>query len=296
MSDRAVLIDKGFDLALGFLSYLREKDERKERIHMATLESQKELHSRFLSSLDDMSRKLDNAAQEIVSRLSQKLESDQLENLIAQIKALRFALGFSDKDMLRSTLVGIMAPIEYSRSRIAERKYEWLGPWMAAESIRIIGLREIAPNENAIEMVKKEAMAFRLNLLDYTGHFIINAGSTPWREIANFVDGKSEDVLRLIKNATKISAPDTNNSDVVITLDDMFGWESASVSKVFYSVGDRVKVGDILLVLEMEGVANQPFSFVNDYPSEKSGVISAIMVKLGDAVKKGDVLLTLKEA
>ena len=76
------------------------------------------------------------------------MERTQLEQLSIQAKALKFALQFGNETMLSQATLAVTQQTEYCMLRIAEGKYEWFGPWMIAESVRIEGLRMLAKNES----------------------------------------------------------------------------------------------------------------------------------------------------
>ncbi len=59
-----------------------------------------------------------------------------------------------------------------------------------------------------------------------------------------------------------------------------------NIFKMLVSVGDTVKKGDNLLIMEA-------MKMENDIKAEKDGVVSAIKVKEGDAVLQGEVLIEM---
>lgn len=126
MNDK--LIVKGFELAADFLSYLREGEERDERLHMASLDHEKEFDQRMLASLAEVSQKLDQVAQDVVDKVTKKIESDRYEKLAAMIKSVKFALEFNNANMLTQALVNLFEDAEYAKNRLAEGKLAWLGP------------------------------------------------------------------------------------------------------------------------------------------------------------------------
>lgn len=282
----SVLIDKGFEFASDFLSYLREGDERNERIQMASLERQKEFDTKLLSSIEDISHKLDFVAHDVATKVSRKLEADQLEKLTSQIKAIKFALEFNDKDMLRLTLVRIIDQLEYAKNRISEGKFEWLSPWMMAESIRIVSLRKIAIDNNALDVVYKEALAFRISILNFTGSFVVKTNNSPWLKISEFVEGKNEDILKLINSAKHLHNSDRKLFNAVLDFPDIDN--EFRIVDVMVAVGDRVKTGDVLVALESDKSALE-------YLAKESGIVETIRVTTGDVVKNGTVLLILSE-
>ena len=60
-----------------------------------------------------------------------------------------------------------------------------------------------------------------------------------------------------------------------------------TIFKLVASVGDEVKIGDVLLIMEA-------MKMENNIMAEKSGVIKSIKVKEGDAVMQDDVLVELE--
>ena len=58
------------------------------------------------------------------------------------------------------------------------------------------------------------------------------------------------------------------------------------VVEIKVDVGDKVKEGDLICVLEA-------MKMENDVYSDKEGIIDEILVGPGDAVSVGDVLMTL---
>ncbi|VVE77006.1 hypothetical protein PCA31118_05356 [Pandoraea captiosa] len=283
------LLHKGFDLASDILSYLRDGDEGTDRAQSENATSLV-LETKVLTAIDDVSRKLDLVAQDIVSKVSQKLEHDQLERLSAQIKAVKFGIQFGDESMLKLPLVQVAEQIEYAKHRIAEGKYEWLGPWMMAESIRLVGLREIARNDAACEVLKREALSFRLNILDFTGDFLLKAVNSPWVKISEFVEGRNEDVLRLIENSSDFGVTDTVFKEIRLDKASLKDWHRLNVLTVSVKVGSEVKAGD--QILQYEG-ADEWYDVL--FHSPESGTVAELHVKSGDKLEKGALLVTLRQ-
>lgn len=151
--------------------------------------------SNLIAIIDDVSRKIDSLASDIAGQVSYQLEKQQLEKLSAQAKVVKLALEFGNEAMLGTAVASISEQIEYSRVRLSEEKHEWFGPWMIAESVRIEALRIMAHNERALDVVQRETLNFRINILNHAGRLIISGGDSPWLKIADFVEGRNEDVL-----------------------------------------------------------------------------------------------------
>ncbi|CAJ3521779.1 MULTISPECIES: hypothetical protein [Burkholderia cepacia complex] len=203
----AGLLDKGLTLAGDFLSYLREGDARSHEMNLTVAATSTEANAKLARAIDDVARKLEGAVQSIVGNIVEKLERDQLELLTAQVKSVHFALEFENDGMLGPAVTRIMELIAYAKNRIAEGKEQWLGPWLMAESVRIIALRRLASSERALALVQSEANAFRLSILDYSGQSLVSNGNVPWVKIAEFVRGENEDVVHLISQSIRINSP-----------------------------------------------------------------------------------------
>jgi hypothetical protein len=181
------LLDKGLSLAGDFLGYLREKESNSFALASET-------NSKLAHAIDDVAQKLDS----VVSSITDKIERDQLEFLTTQAKSVHFALEFENEGMMGQTVTRLMELIGYAKNRIAEGKAEWLGPWLVAESIRLIALRRLAASEKALALVERESSVFRAALMDHCGRSIVARGNVPWVKIGEFVQGANEDVMPLI--------------------------------------------------------------------------------------------------
>ncbi|SOE92700.1 Biotin-requiring enzyme [Burkholderia sp. D7] len=279
------MLQKGYKIASQVLSYLREGEEQTDSTPVAAIASREEVDAKVLSAVNDVSHKLDIVARDIVGKVTQKLEQDQLEKLAAQVRTVKLGLEFENEGMLTTSLVHITEQIEYAKNRLAEGKREWLGPWLMAEAVRIAALRAVPGGEKAMTVLNREVLAFRLNILDYTRDSLLKSSKSPWLKIAEFVEGRNEDVLRLVEN-TSGGAVATQLKSVI--LDDLGNATLATVIDVRVSEGSTVKVGDVLLEYEtdkviVEQLANEP------------GVVAEVMVKQGEELKRDAVLLTLRQ-
>jgi hypothetical protein len=151
--------------------------------------------SYLVSMIDDVSKKIDSVANHIGAQVAYQLEKQQLEKLSAQAKVVKLALEIDNAAMLGTAVASISEQIEYSRLRLGEGKLEWFGPWMIAEAVRIEALRIMAGNPRALAAVERETLNFRINILNHTGRYLIESIDDPWVRIADFVDGRNEQVL-----------------------------------------------------------------------------------------------------
>jgi hypothetical protein len=185
------LIEKAVDLATRVFVTVRESTS-----------SASADDSHLVSMIDEVSKKIDSVAHHIGAQLAYQLEKQQLEKLSAQAKVVKLALEIDNAPMLGAAVASISEQIEYSRLRLGEGKLEWFGPWMIAEAVRIEALRFMAGNARALAAVERETLNFRINILNHSGAHLIGAIDNPWIQIADFVDGRNEQVLLHLREVT----------------------------------------------------------------------------------------------
>lgn len=100
-------------------------------------------------------------------------------------------------------------------------------------------------------------------------HQEIKATKTPRLVRKPVVKKEGEGVIKKSTGGEKVKAP-----------------LPGSIFKILVNVGDQVKKGDNLLIMEA-------MKMENDIKAEKDGVVSAIKVKVGDAVLQGEVLIEM---
>jgi hypothetical protein len=105
------------------------------------------------------------------------------------------ALDFGNEHLRGPAVASISEQIEFSRLRLGEGKLEWFRAWMIAEAVRIEALRIMATTPRAAAVVERETMNFRVNILNHTGKLLIGSAASPWVRVADFVDGRDEDIL-----------------------------------------------------------------------------------------------------
>lgn len=158
--------------------------------------------------IEDVSKKIDSLASDIAGQVAYQLERQQLEMLSAQAKVVKLALDFGSEHLLGPAVAKISEQIEFSRLRLAEGKLEWFAPWMIAEAVRIEALRIMAPTPRAAAVVERETMNFRVNILNHVGKHLIGGVDSPWVRIADFVDGRNEDILFDLRDLGALQAVD----------------------------------------------------------------------------------------
>lgn len=284
------IINKGLDVASDFLSQMRESDERAERLQVTQLDRHQESEQHLLFSIEAVSSKLDAVAQDVVNKISHKIESDQLEKLIANIKSMHLSLQFGDKTMLTHALMTLFEHIEYAKNRIAEDKLTWLGPWMMAESIRLAALRTFATDEKAWEAVSRVALDFRVHIIQYTSPVLIkHKQQAPWVKLAEFIQGQNEDVLKLIADTSAFEEKRLDERQdwkkAIVSIRDPVG----SVAEVLVKVGDRLTSGQS--IIRVGGLRSATRA---EIPVRHTGVVQEINVRVGEQVAYQSIILHLK--
>jgi hypothetical protein len=166
-------------------------------------------NSDLVSMIDDVSRKIDLVAGSIGGQVAHQLEKQQLEKLSAQAKVVRLALEIGDAGLLGAAVASISEQIEYSRLRLEEGKQEWFGPWMIAEAVRIEALRIMTTGPRGVAAVERETRNFRINILNHVGRFVITSVDNPWVRIADFVEGRNEELLLGLRDVRALQVSDT---------------------------------------------------------------------------------------
>jgi len=169
-------------------------------------------NSDLVTMIDDVSRKIDSVAVSIGEQVAHQLEKQQLEKLSTQARVVRLALEIDNSaslGMLGAAVASISEQIEYSRQRLEDGKHEWFGPWMIAEAVRIEALRIMATGPRAVAAVERETRNFRINILNHVGRFVITSVDDPWVRIADFVEGRNEEVLLGLRDVSALQASDT---------------------------------------------------------------------------------------
>lgn len=111
------------------------------------------------------------------------------------MKVLKNALEFGNENMIVTALMPLAEQVQYSKLRIGEGKQEWIGPWMIAEFIRLAAMQTLAGDDRQRAFIFREIASFRVQILDHAGEILIRLISSPWQQIADFVEGRNEQLL-----------------------------------------------------------------------------------------------------
>ncbi|CAB3684629.1 Dihydrolipoyllysine-residue acetyltransferase component of pyruvate dehydrogenase complex [Achromobacter denitrificans] len=273
--------NEGFRIAKLFLSMVREgKQALAEDGHGGRASF--EYSQPVLSAIADLSRQLDAVASSIVDAVEKKFEQNQYERLGAAVKTVKLALEVRDRTLLASAVASLSEQVEQAKNRLAEGKSNWFGPWLAGESVRLISLHALAVDEGGRSAVRALATDLRENVLEYSRGTLELQRRLPWRQIADFIKGDSEDILSLLAS----DAPQAAARDRLVLLEDTGGESDWKVIGLRVSIGQRLEVGDIML--DLEGA-----KAILEIPAREEGTIRRILANVGDTLKPGDPLFEL---
>lgn len=236
----------------------------------------------ILSAISDLSRQLEHARSSIVGSIGQKFEQEQLEKLAAAVKAVKLALELRNRALIAASIPSLSEQVEQAKNRLAEGKADWFGPWLAGESVRLIGIHALIEDEGGHKAIQRLATDLRENVLEYSRGTLELRDRMPWRQIADFVKGDSEEVLSLIAHDSSNGLATWN----LVTLPDSTALESTTVSEIRTYVGQRIKTGDILFIFETD-------KCTVEYPAERDGLVRKVFIRVGDKLTSGDALFAL---
>lgn len=160
----------------------------------STEEGQREI----LSAISQLARQLEGARISIEGAVDKKIEQAQYEKLCASIRAIQIPLEMNNRPLLASSFSSLSEQVEHAKNRLEEGKRVWFRPWLAGESVRLIALHALAEDDAGLQVVIRLAADFRQNVLEFSRNTLERRDRMPWKEIADFVRGDSEEILTLI--------------------------------------------------------------------------------------------------
>ncbi|HDR9164793.1 TPA: hypothetical protein QDB28_005228 [Burkholderia vietnamiensis] len=296
------LFNDGVEITRKILGLFREGDETRgsngaevSRVELQVLDPS------VLRSIEVVSAKLDSLAGDVELRVTQRLETQELEKLAAVVRSAKTALEFGNQSLLASTLASLSERVEYARNRLAEGNADWLSLWMAGESMRIACLSSLADNDRAREIVARETHAFRLNILTFSRSIIFDANQIPWVAIADFVNGKGEQLLTLLEQNNSTAANDLPLVYLRIPEKEgaVMGIDFAEISEITVSVGDAVVKGQRLIFYRNSSAGRIVKSWNDALLSEVvapfDGVVTKVNVETGLSVPWGSVVAVMEK-
>lgn len=237
---------------------------------------------RILSAISDLSRQLEHFTSDIVGAIGQKFDQEQYEKLGAAVKAVKLALEMRSRALIAASIPSLSEQVEQAKNRLAEDKASWFAPWLAGESVRLIGIHALIEDEGGHEAIQRLAADFRENVLEYSRGMLELRARMPWRQIADFVKGDSEEILSLIANDSTNGLAQWN----LIALTGSQGVEGLRVAEIHTYVGQQVKTGDVLFIFETDKA-------VLEHRAAHDGTVKKVFISVGDQLTDGDSLFAL---
>jgi len=127
-------------------------------------------------------------------------------------------------------------------------------------------------NSSSIHLTKNGA---------YGGGFfpVQNAGVAPYSATSEIVDAQAEE-------SSALSAPASGGKEIKSPMVGVFFAAPSPDSEPFVKIGDTVKKGDVLCILEA-------MKLMNEITAEQDGKITSICAENGDVVEFGQVLFNI---
>lgn len=274
-------VDQASRIAALFFSVVREAKAvfgTESRSDSSTGGDQREI----LSAISQMSRQLERSRISIEGAVDRKIEQDQYEKLCAAIRSMQIPLEMNNRQLIASSIPSLSEQVEQAKIRLEEGKQTWFKPWLAGESVRLIGLHAIIEDDGGRHALKRLAADFRQNVLDYSREVLESRSRMPWKEIADFVRGDNEAVLALLAD----DPADTRAGWAMVAIDEFEVRPESKVIEVRARVGQCISVGDILMVSETDKVTIE-------HSAKQKGIVKQVYVEVGAGLVAGQPIIAL---
>jgi hypothetical protein len=136
-------------------------------------------------------------------KIIDKIEHDQLELLISRTQNLSSLVKLNRLDQVLHYSMTLRETVDYAQNRHREGKNQWLGPYLAGNSVLLAALRLCdALSFEDLERFDKFVAEARLEVLNQSLPALLESGRLPWVDIAKYVEGRSDEVIpKQIKSA-----------------------------------------------------------------------------------------------
>lgn len=197
-----VLIETGIILAKKVFSLVREgdsliKDISGELKSEVSIEKNKE---EILSSLEKISNQIQQAKNQIIFEIIDKIESENLERLISRVNSIQLVIELDQKESISVLYTQLMESNDYAKNRILEGKKHWVGAWIIGSATKLMLLKLMSESKKTQNVLAREANKFRIDILDfYKNNLFLK--DTPWIEISEFVKGDNENLLEKFRKS-----------------------------------------------------------------------------------------------
>ena len=300
------IVEKGLDLASNVLEFIRENDEKNREINERHYNDNIEANENLKNLIHESNNALSHQVGALSDKIIDKIELEKLEDLINITESLELAIDMENMSLIHTILADLMPLSKYALSRVNENKEQWFMPWMQATSLSLLALGLSVKTAGAKKRLDEEVENFRFEILDKLKPALLVEKDVPWLELSDFVRGENENILTILGRTPEISmaTQDLRGEEVIhageFRLDAVLGGktihdkrkirdaEKVSVIEVLRRCGNKVEVGEDLLLLELEfDKVVVEYRLVSNF----SGEISKVHVTKGQQLNFGDLLL-----
>lgn len=285
------MITKGLDLASDILSYMRESDEKNREINERHHEDVMAAQANLIAAIQMSSAHLAEHIEGQADRIIEKIEVEQLEKISSTIDVMKLAIELENKALIETTLVSLLPLSRYALMRLNEKKQQWFLPWIQSNSVCLVALSLSGDSEKVRLVLEREEKALRLEILNQLKQTLLSQPDVPWEALSDFVNGKSEHLLKLVNikptikevlfDQTPIRKEYNLRDDEILT---------CTVSKVVKSSQSRVSINEIIMIIEIE---TNKIVMEFEIKAKQSGLIDKIFVNAGDELEDNALLYSL---
>jgi hypothetical protein len=144
----------------------------------------------------ESSEQIIKAIHTAVATIIDKIEQDHLELLVSRSQNLSSLVALNRLDQVMHYSMTLRESVDYAQNRFREGKTHWLGPYLAGNSVLLAALRLCdALSDAELDKFNQVVREARVTVLDYALDELVSKKPLPWVELAEFVDGRSTEVL-----------------------------------------------------------------------------------------------------
>jgi hypothetical protein len=178
------LIQVGFSVAGKLFDYL---EASATVTASAVVPTDGNLPELIQSSVSRFGTAIDDAVRTIIG----KVEQDQLELLLSRTRNLSALVGMQRPDQALQYAWTLRESVDYAHNRLNENKLQWVGPYLAGNSIFLATLQYAGEkNDTEVNRFRQLVLQAKYRILDQTvPQLVVQGTSIPWQEISDFLHG-----------------------------------------------------------------------------------------------------------
>lgn len=168
--------------------------------------------------IQNSASRIDTAIGDAVRTIIGKVEQDQLELLLSRTRNLSALIGMRRPDQALQYAWTLRESVDYAHNRLREEKLQWLGPYLAGNSIFLATLQYAGEHhQREVERFEQAVLDAKYRILDRSvPEMVVRGQRIPWPEISAFLRGADTSglgaVLQLL--APVSPAPSTTGGEI----------------------------------------------------------------------------------